>query len=428
MPMCPNCGGWVSEGSSTCSCGTPVSDFANVPDEVDKDEIKREVSNEIIENMVQRRTREAKRLAEKERYAEAIEKYDEALDIKYSTEIVREIAELYFKMGEYEKALEEYDSIDDRRGVAMTLIELERCDEAIDVFETLIEGAESKFPNPDFHQDWASDEDYVQRYKKRCQYREEEKFRYLAIIYNDLGWAYNKKEDYGKAIECYEKGIGYDPDFAENWNCKAIALNHQGKYVEALKFYDIALEIDVADKTILKNKEGCLKSYGKAYLSGKYPVKSDFLERALELAAEDSEVSDSNVEASQTDKPGNEQVRKEPDNQNEMDYKEQTDFLKSIGKENLITIAEDPDYYHPKFERGMDFKLAREKDNLHDDAIAVYLFDVKVAYVADDDDACCYLTSKASDIQIKDTAHAEYLLNYYGMFHIAQIISYEINK
>ena len=111
-----------------------------------------------------------------------------------------------------------------------------------------------------------------------------------------------------------------------------------------------------------------------------------------------------------------------------MDYKEQTDFLKSIGKENLITIAEDPDYYHPKFERGMDFKLAREKDNLHDDAIAVYLFDVKVAYVADDDDACCYLTSKASDIQIKDTANAEYLLNYYGMFHIAQIISYEINK
>ena len=428
MPMCPNCGGWVSEGSSTCSCGTPVSDFANVPDEVDKDEIKREVSNEIIENMVRRRTREAKRLAEKERYAEAIELYDEALDIKYSTEIARNMANMYFKMGDYEKALDIYDSIDDRRGVAVTLIELGRCDEAIEELETILEDAEKKYSPPDFDESQANDKAYVERYKKRCERNEKDKFEIFAQVYNDMGWVYNKKEDFDKAIEYYEKGIGYDPDFAGNWNCKAIALDSQEKYVEALKFFDIALEIDVGDKTILKNKEGCLKSYGRAYLSGRYPVESDYLERALELAGEDCEASDPNAEASQTGKPGNEQVRKQQDNQNGMDYKEQTDFLKSIGKENLITIAEDPDCFHPKFERGMNFKLAREKDNLHDDAIAVYLFDVKVAYVADNDDACCYLTSKASDIQIKDTADAEYLLNYYGMFHIARIISYEINK
>ncbi|WP_406537404.1 hypothetical protein [Methanobrevibacter sp.] len=49
MPMCPNCGGWVPEGSSTCSCGTPVGDFAYVLDEVDAKEIKKRVSNEIID-------------------------------------------------------------------------------------------------------------------------------------------------------------------------------------------------------------------------------------------------------------------------------------------------------------------------------------------------------------------------------------------
>lgn len=49
MPMCPNCGSRVTEGSSTCSCGTPVVDFANVPDEVDAKEIKKRVSDEIID-------------------------------------------------------------------------------------------------------------------------------------------------------------------------------------------------------------------------------------------------------------------------------------------------------------------------------------------------------------------------------------------
>ncbi|WP_405266971.1 tetratricopeptide repeat protein [Methanobrevibacter sp.] len=412
MPMCPNCGGWVSEGSSTCSCGTPVGDFSSVPDEVDKEEIKREVRDEIIGNMVTRRTKEAERLAEMGRYGEAIEKYEDALDVKYSSRIVREIGHLHFKMGEYEKALESYDSINDRSNVALALIELGRCDEAIDAFEKLIEEADSKFPTPDFNQDRADDEGYVDRYRERYQDSEERKFSYLARTYNDLGWAYNKMGDYDKAIKCYEKGIGYDQNFAGNWNCKAIALDSLGKYDEALKFYDIALTIDVADKIILKNREECLKSYGRAYLSGKYPVKSEYLEEALELAGEESDSVDLETE-----------TIKRPAVKTGPNFGQQAKILNEIGRENLITIA--GTYYHGShvFQKGMTLKLVREEDNPHDrDAIAVYRDNDKVGYVANSDSTCCGMTSRASDIRIDEMAFAEYLFYYIDTYHVAKII------
>ena len=85
--------------------------------------------------MVRRRTKEAKWLAENGKCAKAIQKYEDALDIKYSRDIVRKIADVYYKMGEYEKALEYIDpikenSIDDRMKFASTLIELGRYGEA----------------------------------------------------------------------------------------------------------------------------------------------------------------------------------------------------------------------------------------------------------------------------------------------------------
>ena len=59
----------------------------------------------------------------------------------------------------------------------------------------------------------------------------------------------------------------------------------------------------------------------------------------------------------------------------------------------------------------MELLLKKEKDNEFDsDAIAVYLNNVKVGYVANNEHTTCYLTSMASEIQISDIAHAKYLL------------------
>ena len=102
---------------------------------------------------------------------------------------------------------------------------------------------------------------------------------------------------------------------------------------------------------------------------------------------------------------------------------DQEELLTLIGKKKLITITGSYFYDNPKFEKGMKFKLIKEPDNEFDgDAIAVYLDDVKVGYVANNTRTSCYLTSLAKDIQILDIAYAEYILYFGYRYHIAEII------
>ena len=106
-----------------------------------------------------------------------------------------------------------------------------------------------------------------------------------------------------------------------------------------------------------------------------------------------------------------------------MKCERQTGFLKCIGRKNLITIAGTHFYGVSEFERGVMLRLLREPDNAYDsDAVAVYLGGEKVGYVANSQKTACELTSKASDLDIPDSAFAEYLLNYYESYHIARII------
>ena len=105
------------------------------------------------------------------------------------------------------------------------------------------------------------------------------------------------------------------------------------------------------------------------------------------------------------------------------DFNEQEKFLKNIGKENFITITGTYFYGNPKFEKGIKFKLVKEEDNEFDkDAIAIYLDDVKVGYVANSVRTTCYLTSDAKDIQIQDIVFAEYMFYFAYQYHIAKII------
>lgn len=106
-------------------------------------------------------------------------------------------------------------------------------------------------------------------------------------------------------------------------------------------------------------------------------------------------------------------------------FDEQEKFLKNISKENFITITGTYFYDTPKFEKGMKFKLVKEEDNEFDnEAIAIYLDDVKVGYVANSVHTSCYLTSEAKNVQIQDIAYAEYLFYFAYQYHIAKIIKY----
>ena len=104
-------------------------------------------------------------------------------------------------------------------------------------------------------------------------------------------------------------------------------------------------------------------------------------------------------------------------------FDEQEKFLKNIGKENFITITGTYFYDNPKFEKGMKFKLVKEEDNEFDnEAIAIYLDDVKVGYVANSVRTSCYLTSEAKNVQIQDIAYAEYMFYFAYQYHIAKKI------
>ena len=67
---------------------------------------------------------------------------------------------------------------------------------------------------------------------------------------------------YDEAIKCYDKAIEFDPDNPVVWNNKGLALNSLGKYDEAIKCYDKAIEIDPDDADTWNNKGLALNSLG----------------------------------------------------------------------------------------------------------------------------------------------------------------------
>ena len=105
-------------------------------------------------------------------------------------------------------------------------------------------------------------------------------------------------------------------------------------------------------------------------------------------------------------------------------FNDREELLSSIGRKNLITITGSYFYDNPKFEKGMEFELVKEKDNEFDrDAIAVYLDGEKVGYVANSDTTNCSKSSKASELKnLEDAAYAQYLMRYHGSYHLARII------
>ncbi len=60
---------------------------------------------------------------------------------------------------------------------------------------------------------------------------------------------------YDEAIRCYDTALEINPEYAYLWNGKGNALYDLGRYDEAIRCYDKALEINPEYKLAKKNRE-----------------------------------------------------------------------------------------------------------------------------------------------------------------------------
>lgn len=152
--------------------------------------------------------------------------------------------------GNYKPAIEKFDKCIKTHGYdsyilqlkAFCLMELEDYEEAIGCYEIILE-------------DYNYDLD--------------------RMTLNNIGIAYNKINKPETAIEYFDEGIEYYPDYTDFWINKGFSLASLEKYEEALECYEEALELDFSNETA---KEGYYYLCKKLGIEGK-----DFLDDEKEL-------------------------------------------------------------------------------------------------------------------------------------------------
>ena len=68
-----------------------------------------------------------------------------------------------------------------------------------------------------------------------------------------MGDTYDRSGDYGKAIECYQKVIGIDPQNARAWSNMGFNYYELGDLDKAIEYTRKALEIDPSEEAYKNN-------------------------------------------------------------------------------------------------------------------------------------------------------------------------------
>ena len=116
------------------------------------------------------------------------------------------------------------------------------------------------------------------------------KGRERAVALNNLGvalsdWAEliegkepeEARKKYEKAIECYDKALEINPNYAEAWNNKGVALSKLRRYEEAIECFNRALKINQNDAEAWNNKGNVLDELGKYEEAVELKGKAAFL-------------------------------------------------------------------------------------------------------------------------------------------------------
>lgn len=414
MPICPNCGSYVSEGSHTCSCGTSFSynSYDRREDE-DPEEVRRK-------NLADEYYAEARALEREGWYPLAIRMYEKADDLgRIFSDYDR--GRIYQKMGDYDGALEIFRKLADNdyydyhrlRMIGTRFADMGHYDEALETFFKalgIIEGSSK------FIQDYSSPQSgrYYTREELNRQAADKlrRKRKELARVYKEIAWTYKFQDNHRVAIKYIDEAVKFDFENPDYWNVKAIILEEMGSFEESLECYNQAYEFE-DDDIFLENKARMLKRWAQKLCDEdkKLGKAENMVDEAIDI-----------ISSIESDEEMIDYVCLRDDIREKLKFKDQKGILKGIGRANLVTITGTSYFGYPNFEKGALLELVREPDNEHDsDAVAVYMDGRKVGYVANSSNTASDMTTRASNLDIGDSSPAKYLMNYMYEFRIARI-------
>ena len=237
----------------------------------------------------------------------------------------------------------------------------------------------------------------------------------------------NKKFD--EALSLVDRMLEKDSDY-KNWNLKGIILDNLSEYDNAIECFDNALRLS-DDSEILINKVNSLYKWAKVsyFPDLKYDHSLRLIDEALEIIPESEDPSEfyflkaevlesmgQRVESKKNYLIAYGEFEKLNEFQKQLDYLETTNDL-------LVNIT--GSYYHNyNPTEGEIVKLVKEPENEHDgDAIAVYLDNDKIGYVANSEYTLFDKVKSATKIKndIPETCEAEIQFVYLDEYIIAKI-------
>lgn len=242
--------------------------------------------------------------------------------------------------------------------------------------------------------------------------------------YSKIAWDYYNDFKSEEALHYINLSLDLYDRSSSNWNLKALILEDLKRYGESLDCYDKSLQL-YPDNAVYDNKARMLLKWATNLLqeSKKLPNGLNMLEKA-----QDKILKAINTLPGENSKENLDRYLYQRDTINfyigyEKEYQKNLETLKAHDKYELFTLTGTKFHENgKKLKSGVPLKLVKEPDNEFDnDAIAVYLGDEKVGYVANKDYTKCELTSSASELQdkIPNVIQGEYLfcLNRYSSIH-----------
>ena len=227
--------------------------------------------------------------ANKEKFNEALESYDEALEIKpeYQDAWVNRGSALS-NLGKYEEALKSYDealkikpdSYQAWNNRGNSLFKMGKYKEAIKSFDEALK------IKPDFHHarinrgatlsKLGKHEEAIKIYDEAIKLKSDDH-----LVWNNRGNSLSALSKHKEAIKSFDEALKIKPDFQDAWYNHGNTLSDLGKYKEAIKSYDEAIKLKPDDHQTWNNRGSALSDLRKH----KEAIKS--FDEAIKLKPDD---------------------------------------------------------------------------------------------------------------------------------------------